>query len=323
MIDDGILFSYKNAEEYAASVQRVRDRICERQHHYYTLRDRATGNKRRFAIAIFDETGAAEIDVCLLGNTAYILAMRMAEQKWFPSAHQPEFDGCGSSIFATLPFEAGYGELGILKAVGLPRFTIDQASTHCRAMKEYMLAWASGPISAPQTEACKLAFAYFAMTIAEAARFRSVETMMYHGGIDPVGVIPVLQTWVINSSVRDARFPASIAIAGVHEKRKSDIWKGVYKNLTDNPDLAPTAEELAGDSPGVQDFFAQAGVFDSVHKVKEGQKSGRDSGMEFLLDAFFRSRHDPALIGKARRKFDDLRKAGKKLTYLSMAGLTL
>lgn len=323
MIDDGILFSYKNPGEYAASVQRVRDRICERQHHYYTLRDRATGNKRRFAIAIFDETGAAEIDVCLLGNTAYILAMRMAEQKWFPSANQPEFDGCGSSIFATLPFEAGYGALGIIGAVGLPRFTIDQASTHCRAMKDYMLAWANGPISAGQTAACKLAFAYFAMTIAEAARFHSVEAMMYRGGIDPAGVIPILQTWVINSSVRDKKFPPAIAIAGVHEKRKSDIWKGVYQNLIDNPELAPTTTELAGGSAGVLEFFSLAGVFENVHKVKADQKSGVDSGLEFLLDAFFRSRHDPTLIVKARRKFDDLKRAGKKLTHVSMAGLSI
>lgn len=323
MIDDGILFSYRNPGEYAASVQRIRDRIGDNRGPYYTLRDRATGNKRRFAIAIFDETGAAEIDVCLLGNTAYILAMRMAEQKWFPSANQPEFAGCGGSIFATLPFEAGYGALGIIGNVGLPRFTIDQASTHCRAMKEYMLAWAGGPISAEQTARCKLAFAYFAMTIAEAARFYNIEAMMYHGGIDPAGVIPILQTWVINSSVRNRRFPAQIAIAGVHEKRKSDIWKGVYQNLIDNPELAPTTTELAGGSPGVLEFFSLAGVFENVHKVKDGQKSGVDSGLEFLLDAYFRSRHDPTLIVKARLKFDELRKKGKDLTHLSMAGLSV
>src|SRR5262245_10374324 len=98
-----------------------------------------TGNMRRFAVAIFDEKGDADLDVCLLGNTMYILAVRLAELKWFKTKKQPkEFDGCDSSIMAELPFEGGYGELGIIGAVGIPRFTRDQASAHVAAVKDYL-----------------------------------------------------------------------------------------------------------------------------------------------------------------------------------------
>jgi hypothetical protein len=152
---------------------------------------------------------------------------------------------------AELPFEGGYGELGIIGPYGSPKFTRTQASTHAAAMKDYMIATERGNISSEQESRCKLAIAFFAMTIAEAARFRSAENMVYNGGIDPAGVIPLLQKWVINSSVCDDKFPlGEIAIAGIHKQRPGKVWKGVIKNLERNTALAPTDAGLAGDSLG-------------------------------------------------------------------------
>ncbi|MGC1548889.1 MAG: ribosome-inactivating family protein, partial [Rhodanobacter sp.] len=151
MIDDGIFFSYENDRAYAKSVQSIRDRLCVHNGNYYTLVDRQRRTMRRFAVSIFDERNDSTIDVCLLGNTLYILAMRLAEMKWFKTHKQPvEFAGCDGSIAMELPFEGGYGELGISGSSGHPRFTRDQASMHTAAMKDYMLATASGGASSTQ-----------------------------------------------------------------------------------------------------------------------------------------------------------------------------
>lgn len=328
MIDDGIFFSYQNPGKYAESVQRVRDRLGAWAGRYYVLTDRKTKTLRRFAVAIFDEKNQADIDVCLMGNTLYILAMRLAEHKWYKTKKQPlEFAGCDSSISAELPFEGGYGELGILNSSAHPQFTLEQASTHAAAMKDYMLAFAAGKATAELEKRCKLAFAFFAMTIAEAARFNNVEAMMYHGGINPAEVIPILQRWVINSSVRDDAFPSdAIAIAGIHEQRSGKVWKNLVANLEANPKLAPTDAELAGDSDATQEFLGKQGAFAGADKLSKaaasrGTMSGFQSGREFLLDAFFRSRLDPQLIIKARAQFDRLRSLKTPVTQPMLAGL--
>ncbi len=311
MVDDGILFDYKNDEAYVASLQRVRQRLAVTPGHIPVLRDRVSGGMRRLAIAIFDERGACDVDVCMLGNTMYILGVRLAEHNWFVTAKQPvEFGSCGGSILRTLPFEGGYGQLGIIGATGIPRFQRNQASAHVQAMKDFMLAYAGGVNPGGSVEQrCKLAFAFFAMTIAEAARFTAVEAMMTHGGIDPPAVIPLLQSWVILSSVRDESFPAiTVAVAGVHEQRKGKVWPAVMQNLWVNPQLAPTVDDLAGGCASTRRFLEKSGAFEGSDVLgsaarKRGETSGWQSGYEFLLDAYFRNRVDPTLLGRARQQF--------------------
>jgi hypothetical protein len=333
VIDDGILFNYASTESYCASLERVRARLAVSglpRGNYLVLKDRKYGGMKRFAIAIFDERGNADIDVCMLGNTMYILGVRLAEHKWFVTAKQPvEFGGCDSSIMQTLPFEGGYGALGIIGARDLERFQRAQASTHVAAMKEFMLAYAGGvnPGGEPERR-CKLAFAFFAMTIAEAARFTAVETMMTHGGIDPPAVIPLLQSWVINSSVRDSQFPAiDIAVAGIHEQRSGKVWKGIVENLKTNQDLAPTLQELAGTCVATARFLRKEGAFAGSDTLsgaarKRNETSGWQSGYEFLLDAYFLSRLSSTLLIDAREEFARL-ETTPKLTANHFKGLKL
>ncbi|MFY9514506.1 MAG: ribosome-inactivating family protein [Rubrivivax sp.] len=330
MIDDGILFDYKNDQTYVASLNRVRARLAVPHGNYLVLGDRISGGMRRFAIAIFDERGSADIDVCMLGNTMYILGTRLAEQKWFVTAKQPrEFSGCDGSILMTLPFEGGYGELGIIGAQGLDRFTRSQASAHVAAMKDGMRAYAAGgAVSADVERRCKLAFAFFAMTIAEAARFTAVETMMLHGGIDPPRVIPLLQSWVVKSSVCDASFPAvDIAVAGIHEQRSGKVWPLILDNLVKNPNDCPTVDDLAGTCVATRAFLGKTGAFEGSDTLgsaarKRGEKSGWQSGYEFLLDAYFRSRLDAQLIVRARAEFARLA-GGAKPSAQHFKGLKL
>jgi hypothetical protein len=330
VIHDGILFDYESTETYCASLNRVRARLAVSRGNYLVLNDRINVGMRRFAIAIFDERRKADIDVCMLGNTMYILGVRLAEHKWFVTQKQArEFGGCDSSIMQTLPFEGGYGALGIIGASGLERFQRDQASRHVAAMKAFMLAYAGGVNPGGEKErSCKLAFAFFAMTIAEAARFKAVETMMVGDGIDPPGVIKLLQSWVINSSVRDSQFPAiDIAVAGIHEQRSGNVWKGIVENLQSNSGLAPSEDDLAGNCAATRRFLRKEGAFEGSDVLTSGARkrketSGWQSGYEFLLDAYFRSRLDPDLLTQARAKFAELER-GPKPSANHFKGLNL
>lgn len=326
MIDDGILFDYGSLASYHASVQRVRDKVAIAHSTYHILADRRTNSMRRFAVAIFDETGAADIDVCLFGNTLYILAVRLAERDWFCTANQAkEFGSCKSSIAFTLPFEGGYGTLGIINNFGVENFKREHASRHVAAMKAYMLACAAGQSGATDATACKCAFAYFAMTIAEAARFSDVEALMDANGIPPAATIAALQRWVIDSSVKDSVFPTNrIAIAGVHEQRSGKIWKDLVENLKSHPNLGPSDDDLSGNSAATKQFLLGEGNFVDAGKTPKGStKTGAESGREFLLSAYFLDRVKPGTLRKAQIEFEKLAAAAKPVLAVQLAGLKI
>jgi len=304
MIDDGIFLSYENGATYSKCIQNIRSKLCAWDARgFYVLKDRkkSVTAMTRYAVAIFDENNSADIDVLLMGNTLYVLAMRLAEQKWFITKNQMrEFGGCAGSVLSTLDFESGYGALGLTTGYGGVRLTLDQCSTHTSAMKSFMLA-GSNP-SLDQIDACKQAFIYFAITIGEAVRFNSIERMMCHNGADPAGVLPLLQRWVIDSSVQNEKFPGiGIAVAGIHEKRGSKLFNDAYDRLRGDAFLSPSKSDLEGVDP--IGGAAVTSFLDKTEKFSGISDKAWDAGYRVLLDAYFTDRLGRESLTKARKEF--------------------
>jgi hypothetical protein len=317
MEDDGILFSYRNSQEYTESVQRVRQRMCTWVNPYFVLDDRRTKRMRRIAVAIFDENNDCPIDVCMLGNTLYVLGMRLAERTWFVNKNQKkEFGGINNLI--DLPFESGYGALGITVDAGIPVFSINDASKYCNSIVNYIKESGSGSPSENTVKNCKIAIAYFAMTIGEAARFHEIETKFSTGVVDPAPLVPFLQRWVISSCVPDNVFPIhSIAVVGIPEVPRGDIISAVVNNAMQLSNHAPPVDAICLKSKGALAFMRQEPPFN--HLDIEDWKNGYG----FLLYAYYLSRCDNTALSKAHKRFDNFKAKNKPVTDIQMRTLSL
>ncbi|WP_156459041.1 ribosome-inactivating family protein [Rhodanobacter sp. Root480] len=287
MIDFGILINYQTPGSYCKSIVNARIRLARWNGRGFVLKDRCNHGMSRVSVAVFDENGKSEIDIILMGDTLYVLGARMAEaEKWTVCMRQAkEFSACGSSIAGETDFESGYGALGISIDSKTKMFSLGDCSTHVNSLKTY-LQTAEGARSERQKENAKLAFAYFAMTIGESIRFRSICALLALRGIDPSGSLPELQKWVVDSTVKDDCFPSRIAVYGIHEKTNSPLFKAAMVNLNERPNL----------SPGVEDFKIAAGhdhhamvegLMDWLPKQKEPI---RLAALAALRSAFFKNR---------------------------------
>jgi hypothetical protein len=313
VIDNGLLFDYRNPTTYINSVLQARFRLSVVNDHCRVLKDRQYKTMSKYAVAIFDETGEAAIDVLLMGNTLYVLAVRLAEHKWFISKKQPkEFAGSEAHVLEVLDFQSGYGELGVTEGSNTAPFRIQDCSLHVAALKTYMLTPAVGR-SEQIKAAAKTAFAYFAMTVGEAIRFRSIAARMELGGIAPSGELRQLQRWVIDSSVRNSAFPNKISVAGVHEKTSSELFKGAMAELLDGGGLMnrPTEAELAG----TVESFAEP-VIQLLRREApfDGNQEAYEAGMSALYSGYFKNRLTGTEMQKTRvflKKVRDKHKSKK------------
>lgn len=305
MIDGGLLFDYGSDARYIESVISARLRLAEWRGGFFVLKDRVNGHMSRFAVSVFDENGRSAIDLLLMGNTLYVLACRMAEGKWFVCERQPkEFAGCDSNIQKVMEFQSGYGGLGISAGSMSPRFLRAECSVHVAALSAYMLARAP---DARVLAAAKLAFAYFAITIGEAIRFRSVAAAMVIGGVDPSSRLNELQRWVIDSSVRDAVFPTRIAVAGVHEKTSSVLFKDAMTALLAAGGAANRpldAELLVGATP--DQATAITSLINKTGKFEQIKDPGREAGLGALYSGYFKNRLNGRQLAAAQKFVSDI-----------------
>ena len=110
MIDQGLLLDFRTPSTYINGIIAARIRLCANNGTCWVLKDRMAKSMTKYGVAIFDETGKSELDVLLMGNTLYVLGVRLAEDKWFISKNQPkEFGGSMSHVAKTMEFQCGYG----------------------------------------------------------------------------------------------------------------------------------------------------------------------------------------------------------------------
>lgn len=287
MIDFSIAIDYRTGGAYTGSIVDARIRLGRWTTCGFVLKDRIARGMSRIAVEVTDERGNAEVELLLMGDTLYVLGARVVgEAKWTVCKQQGrEFNAVTASVGGETEFQSGYGALGIAPGSDTPTFRLEDCSRHVASLKAY-LKTEKAARTAGRIDDAKLAFAYFAMTVGESIRFRSICARLSLWGIDPCGSLPELQRWVVDSTVKDSVFPSRIAVYGIHEKTNSELFKQAMENLKTSPALAPGPVEYKAAANGTRDaMIDEVLAWIGGHAGKVG-----DVALAALRSGFFKNR---------------------------------
>ena len=293
MIDFKLPIDYRTSGTYADSIVKARVRLGHWDGTGFVLKDRSAENMSRIGVEIIDEHGQSEIEVLLMGDTLYVLGATLrGGQQWTVCKNQnKEFGSCKASITGQTEFESGYGALGVSEGSGTPAFSLNDCSRHVSALKGYVET-AAEKRTEEQINNAKLAFAYFAMTVGESIRFRSICARLCIRSLDPSGVLPELQGWVVDSTVKESAFPSRIAVYGIHEKTNSVLFKRAMEKMKTTPKLAPGLDEYKKK----MDSSRHSDVENLMKWIDEKKGKVGDAALTALRSSYFKSRLNRAFL---------------------------